>query len=377
MNKRKKLLRNLFVVLILSLSSFIGAYSGQRDSDFIAKQISVNNNADKKIKRREETHKTKTLKVILDTDIGGDNDDVAAVAILHALADSGKVDILAMGVVSTGLYCPACLDAINTYYGRGNIPIGVIKKPIKGSERDRYSKAVAEKCPNDIGLANQVQDVVQVYRKALAGQPDASVTMIAIGMMDNLVNLLNSPPDEFSKLSGINLVKKKVTVVFVMAPYFDEKNEYHSAWNFIWNPSAAAEFLKKWPTKIKFGEGGLGSKHYIGSRLSETPAENPVRVAFEAYSIAEYKGTKVTRDRHCADPTTIIYAICGTKYFNEIGPGSCDIRLKDGFTRWDYKTNRRQYYNSQKLPIKQLEEVMNQLLLKPPSLGLGFDVYNK
>jgi hypothetical protein len=67
------------------------------------------------------------LKVIFDTDMDGDNDDVAAAAILHALADVGKADILATGVVSRCPYSPACLDAVNTYYGRGDIPIGVYK----------------------------------------------------------------------------------------------------------------------------------------------------------------------------------------------------------------------------------------------------------
>ena len=67
------------------------------------------------------------LRVIFDTDINSDNDDVAAAAILHALADVGQVEILAMGVVSRHPYSPACLDAINTYYGRGDIPIGVYK----------------------------------------------------------------------------------------------------------------------------------------------------------------------------------------------------------------------------------------------------------
>src|ERR1041384_4766537 len=61
------------------------------------------------------------LKVIFDTDIDGDNDDAAAAAMLHALADAGRVEILAMGVVSLCPYSPACLDAINTYYGRGDI----------------------------------------------------------------------------------------------------------------------------------------------------------------------------------------------------------------------------------------------------------------
>ena len=46
------------------------------------------------------------LKVIFDTDIDGDNDDVAAAAILHAFADAGQVEIVAIGVVSLHPYRP-------------------------------------------------------------------------------------------------------------------------------------------------------------------------------------------------------------------------------------------------------------------------------
>src|SRR6266516_7878938 len=93
------------------------------------------------------------LKVIFDTDIDGDNDDVAAAAILHSFADAGRVEILAMGVVSLHSYSPACLDAINTYY-------------------------------------------------------------------------------EHSELPGRELVRRRVGELFVMAPYFNERNEYQRAYNF-------------------------------------------------------------------------------------------------------------------------------------------------
>src|SRR6185295_5050317 len=98
------------------------------------------------------------LKVIFDTDMDGDNDDVAAAAILHAFVDAGQVEILAMGVVSVYPYSPACLDAINTYYGRGAIPIGVHKGSKLALHESSYARIVAERCPNDIGLSNLVPD---------------------------------------------------------------------------------------------------------------------------------------------------------------------------------------------------------------------------
>jgi hypothetical protein len=303
-----------------------------------------------------------SLKVIFDTDMDGDNDDVAAAAILHALADSGKVDILAMGVVSRCPYSPACLDAINTYYGRGDIPIGVYQGTTLAERGSPYAKEVAERCANDTGLSREVPDVVGVYRRVLSGQSDGVVTMIAVGQMNNLVELLASPPDRHSDLSGRDLVRRKVATLFVMAPYFNEHNEYQRAYNFVSSPTAARELIAQWPTKIKFGEGNLGHRHFIGSRLRETPVGNPSRVAFEAY----FAGRKENK-RHCADPTTVLYAVCGTQYFGEVGPGACDVR-EDGYTRWNAAGDKQHFYSTQKVPVGELEQVMEQLLIKPPKL---------
>ena len=42
------------------------------------------------------------VRLILDTDLGPDYDDVGAMAVMHALADSGYVDILA--TINNSLY---------------------------------------------------------------------------------------------------------------------------------------------------------------------------------------------------------------------------------------------------------------------------------
>src|SRR4029450_1766732 len=110
--------------------------------------------------------------------------------------------------------------AINTYYGRGDIPIGVFKG--KGSKLAEmgspYAKIVSERCPHDPGLAARVPDVVSLYRRVLAAQPDGNVTMIAVGQMNNLVDLLTSPPDEHSDLPGRALARRKLASLFVTQP---------------------------------------------------------------------------------------------------------------------------------------------------------------
>jgi inosine-uridine nucleoside N-ribohydrolase len=309
------------------------------------------------------------LKVIFDTDMDGDNDDVAAAAMLHAFADAGQVEILAMGVVSRCPYSPACLDAINRYYGRGEIPIGVYKGSKLAMHDSPYAQVVAERCPNDVGLTVQVPGVLGIYRRVLSKQPDGKVTMIAVGQMNNLVDLLGSPPDEQSNLPGRELVRRKVSALFVMGPYFNERNEYQRAYNFTTSPKAARELTENWPTPIRFGEGNLGHRHFIGSRLSETPTNNPARIAFEAYFVAENRRSgKAENKRHCADPATVLYAVTGTQYFDEVGPGACEVR-EDGFTRWNAGRDKRHFYNTQKLSVRELEQVMDQLLVKPPKQG--------
>ena len=64
------------------------------------------------------------VKIIFDTDMAEDVDDVGALSILHALADAGEAEILACMISAPHEYVGPCIDVINTYYGRPNIPIG-------------------------------------------------------------------------------------------------------------------------------------------------------------------------------------------------------------------------------------------------------------
>ena len=66
-------------------------------------------------------------KIIFDTDVGGDVDDAGALAVLHALADRKEIEILAIGVVIGHEDAVPYVDAVNTWYGRPDLPIGTIK----------------------------------------------------------------------------------------------------------------------------------------------------------------------------------------------------------------------------------------------------------
>src|SRR5690554_1064831 len=60
-----------------------------------------------------------------------------------------------------------------------------------------------------------------LYREVLAQQPDNSVTIVSVGFSTNLARLLDTPPDDFSPLTGKELVAKKVKLLCTMAGCFN------------------------------------------------------------------------------------------------------------------------------------------------------------
>ena len=154
----------------------------------------------------------KAKAVIFDTDMGPDYDDVGAITLLHAFADSGKAQILATIASTKYEGVAAVLNVLNTYFKRPAIPIGVPKGyAITQKDFQHWTDTLIENYPHTIKNNSEVPDAVQLYRKILAKQPDNSVTIITVGFLTNISNLLQSKPDKYSSLSGRELVKKKVS----------------------------------------------------------------------------------------------------------------------------------------------------------------------
>src|SRR5690606_26913344 len=220
-------------------------------------------------------------RVILDTDIGPDYDDVGALAVLHHLADEGKAEILATVSCNKMEKTVQLLHLINTYYGRPYLPIGVVREG--GLDRDTWHKGkkwteeLLKKYPTDHPVSSETEDAVNVYRRILASQPDSSVTVITIGFLTNLSNLLHSLPDDVSSLNGFDLVKLKVKRLVSMAGRFPEGREY----NVYAEAKGAKHVFENWPTEIVFSGVEIGRYIRTGDKLiaSEMP-DNPVKDAY-------------------------------------------------------------------------------------------------
>ena len=81
-------------------------------------QNPVNSNTASVDHQQQETVSQPYERVIFDTDVGGDVDDAGALAVLHALADRGEIELLAMGVVIGHEAAVPFVHAVNTWYGQ-------------------------------------------------------------------------------------------------------------------------------------------------------------------------------------------------------------------------------------------------------------------
>lgn len=187
------------------------------------------------------------LSIIVDTDIGGFADDPTAMAVLHGLANQGKVDILAMVGSTRYEGIAMAMDVINTFFGRPHIPLGVTKDPKAYSDKQgsqNWTEYIRDHFKHRINKNAEVEDSIIVLRRTLAAAPDHSVMILQIGHFTNLANLLNTPPDKISHLFGYQLVSQKVTEVVTMAGMFPTGKE----WNIEKDAISARSFAKNWPT---------------------------------------------------------------------------------------------------------------------------------
>lgn len=104
----------------------------------------------------------KPVKIILDTDIDPDVDDAGTIALLHGLSSLEEAEILGIVCNTTSEWGAPCIDAINTYYGKPNIPVGTLKG--EGSSGDEpewsgwsYNRYITQHFPNRIKNGNNAR----------------------------------------------------------------------------------------------------------------------------------------------------------------------------------------------------------------------------
>jgi hypothetical protein len=256
------------------------------------------------------TAASRAVPVIFDSDMNTDCDDVAALAILHALADLGEARILATGASSKNEESALCISALNAWFGRPHLPIGV-PKGAGTIEPSKYAAEIARRYPHDLLSAAQADDAARLYRLLLLKEPDHSVVIITVGYLTNIAALLRLNEDGDIP-SGIDTVKQKVRLWACMGGNFvgdPPKDDLKLGnVNFTREKVGALEAITRWPAPLVFVGREIGSVPSglkIGARFKELPEDHPVRVGYALY----FGG--VPKDRHVADPVTVLFAVRG------------------------------------------------------------------
>lgn len=277
-------------------------------------------------------------KVIFDTDVGDDCDDAGALAMLHALADRGEIEILAVMVSNRVPQAPACADAINTFYGRPDLPLGVVKTTVSTQTNDRYASYIAGKFPHDVRSADDVPDAVTLYRKILAAQPDGSVVLVVVGPATNVSDLLKSPADEVSPLNGVALVGKKVKFYAAGGNGRAGLPRGEAGWNYKWDLGAARHELATMPVHIPLVfAGGSGLKVHTGMGYAQKPAGHIVRACYE-----KFHGRSTNLGRNSWDQLRLWYAVRERSNFETVAAG--DIWLENDVLVYAPTPNRNRSY---------------------------------
>ncbi|MHC4749941.1 MAG: nucleoside hydrolase [Planctomycetota bacterium] len=281
------------------------------------------------------------VKVIFDTDMESDVDDVGALAMLHGFANRGEAEILATISSSLNPWSAPTIDVINTFFGRPDIPIGNVKT-LGVYRNSKYARMISEKYPQDIGLGENAPNANQVYRKVLSGQPDNSVVIVTVGYLTNLSKLLNTEADKHSPLSGMELVAKKVKHLVCMGGRYPLEQNPGKWGNFKPDPQAIRHVANDWPTMIIFTTGGdFANAIPTGKILFETDDThpNPVR---EAYAI--FLDGWDRKYHHSADLIAVYVAVKGHEpYFKLRTHGYFHI-FEDGTHMWRFSPNEPKHY---------------------------------
>lgn len=273
-------------------------------------------------------------KVILDTDMGNDIDDALALGVLHALQTHGECEILAVLVNKANPFAPKFVDVINTFYGRGEIPIGWVGHGGKTTDPGRFAQVVSEK---QVGgryvydTTHSDQDYgcpVDLLRRTLAAEDDGEVVVVSIGFLTNLAALLETPGDVYSPLTGKELVRQKVRTLSIMAGDFSPEalstpSEKYKEYNIYTDVVPAQKVVSDWPGTLVFCGYELGMSVLFPGQCIEDDFSwtdhHPIADAYRLFLPMPY-------DRPTWDLISSLYSVRpDSDYFTLSKPGRVEI----------------------------------------------------
>ena len=272
------------------------------------------------------------VKLIFDTDMGNDVDDVMALCMIHSLQKRGACELLAVTLTKDHPQAAAFVDAVDTFYGFPNTPIGVVhngstKEPGKYIGLADAKNTDGTFCyPHTLASGSNALEAVALIKQTLARQTDGSVVIVQVGFFTNLARLLDDP-------EGKLLAAKKVKMLCIMAGAFQTVNfdTRHLEYNVKVDVPAAQKLAREWPTPVVWSGYEIGiaapfPHQSIEQDLDYTP-HHPLKEAYFLYSPPPH-------NRPTWDPSVVLFAVYPERGYFDLSPVGDVIVEDDAATRF-------------------------------------------
>ena len=268
----------------------------------------------------KSNYEQKDVRVIYDCDMGSSTDDLFALMMLYRYMDMKRCTLLGVIVDRMDRANADAVDVMNNYYGYPDIPIGLETHGVEGPRVFIPYHNVAYARTTDaepmfkrsVGDDGSYMEGYKLYRKLLAEQPDKSVTIASVGFLTCLARLMESGSDEYSPLSGLELMRQKVKAIYLMGGVFGDSFEHD--YNFTAAIRYSQVFFDKLPKDIDivFSPGEVGDPLYYSAETIISDMDwtdiHPIKWIYQFLN--EDKFQKMW------DPLAVIQAVEGDELFS-------------------------------------------------------------
>ena len=267
--------------------------------------------------------------VIYDTDLGSSTDDLFGLELLYRYHDQGCCRLLGVVVDRMGEDCASCADVMNTYFAHGEIPIGLVQNGIADPKVWIDYRGLADYSLEDgtpmfartVSDYSALPDGWQLYRRLLAAEPDGSVSIVSVGFVTCLAQLLESQPDEYSTLTGVELVRRKVKCLYIQGGRFGVADE--SDFNLSQGITFAQTFFRLWPPEVDM----VFSPQETGQMVEYTPEQVVADIDWtDVHPIKQvYLRCNCNTGQKMWDPMAVINAVEGDGLFSLSERGTVSV----------------------------------------------------
>lgn len=194
---------------------------------------------------------------IIDTDFSSDFDDALAIETAMYYQDLGTIDIKGISLECTSIRGAYAMNALLQAHHREYIPVAVDTQNgiVIGSKYHFNMSQFPHK-------EEYYNNTVSFYRKLLANT-DTPINIITLGQIITMRRLLESQPDNYSPLTGMELVKEKVNAIYICgckesgAPennmFYVGEDYGNNRWYGTQAAGEAGQFIaQNWPSDIIF-----------------------------------------------------------------------------------------------------------------------------